>query len=190
MTQRRKELRAPIKAVSLHESRRSSRYAGKLPWENPVLMAKGTISLGHSSALLRLMLLSCRFTHDIPTYLSTKDRDIFFPSPSSAISTPPFIASHSDFVPPLLTPSVNANTTCAAFLEYGQCKHGFKCRFLGAHIQKSDDGQSQLHTDGLRLVSAEPDVVGKKIAENTERNFVDHGLMKALRTKKVGTRST
>lgn len=62
----------------------------------------------------------------------------------------------------------------------GRCKHGFKCRFLGAHAKTMEDGLS----DELSLV-----VDGEKAAHvavsTVELNFIDPNVRKQLRTRKV-----
>lgn len=76
--------------------------------------------------------------------------------------------------------SLDSTTICPVHSEMGECKHGFKCRFLGAHAKTAENGSS----DQLSLV-----VDGEKVAHAAvsavELNFVDPNVRKQLRTRKV-----
>lgn len=76
--------------------------------------------------------------------------------------------------------SLDPTTICPLYSETGKCRHGFKCRFLGAHGKVPEDEFS----DELSLV-----VDGEKAAHAAvsaaELNFVDPDVRKQLRTRKV-----
>ena len=40
--------------------------------------------------------------------------------------------------------SIDASAKCPVYETTGECKHGLKCRFLGGHVRKSEDGQYHL----------------------------------------------
>ncbi|KAI0039115.1 zinc finger dihydrouridine synthase [Auriscalpium vulgare] len=117
----------------------------------------------------------CRFTHDIPAYLAQKPRDIYFPSPSDLTDSPPFAkipetgSEESDS-------SVDFRTRCPVFDDVGICRLGVKCRFLGGHARKADDGTIQLVEDETKKVDG--------INATTEVNFATPNILKLLRTKK------
>ena len=71
-------------------------------------------------------------------------------------------------------------TTCAIYSETGKCRHGFKCRFLGAHAKAAVDG----FPDELALVVDEDKTAHAAISA-AELNFVDPDVRKQLRTRKV-----
>ena len=75
-------------------------------------------------------------------------------------------------------PSINLDARCPLFEETGECRHGFKCRFLGAHIRKTEDGRLELIKDD--------DKVARTKIEVTELNYLSLDAMKLIRGKKVG----
>lgn len=121
----------------------------------------------------------CRFTHDIPSYLSAKPKDICFSSTFEYSDTPPFV----DIVKRSFVDddgsSVDFNTVCPVFLETGECRHGLKCRFLGGHVRKGENGELILLTDEEK--QARSAVSGKEV------NFMSPDTLKLLRSKKVST---
>ncbi|KAI0301274.1 hypothetical protein BC826DRAFT_988480 [Russula brevipes] len=112
----------------------------------------------------------CRLSHDIPAYLEAKPRDIFFPSGSMLRSEPPFVS-----LPPSAAkggseelgesePSVDPpSIRCPVFEATGSCRIGLKCRFLGGHVRKAEDGTVSLVEDEERKRVA--------LAANTELNL-------------------
>ena len=75
-------------------------------------------------------------------------------------------------------PSADFPIRCPVFEATGSCRIGLKCRFLGGHARKAEDGTVSLVEDE-----------GKKkatLTANTELNFVSPTTLKLLRTKKVG----
>lgn len=78
--------------------------------------------------------------------------------------------------------SLGPTTICPVYSETGKCKHGFKCRFLGAHVKVARNGisdESSLVVDGDKVAHAAVSAV--------ELNFVDPDVRKQLRTRKVMT---
>lgn len=125
----------------------------------------------------------CRFTHDISGYLSQKPQDIHFPATSDLSNNPPFVN-----LPPPTPPrdeegprspaaSLDRETICPIFAESGTCRHGLKCRFLGAHVQAREDGTLEPAVDEERVA---PAAVASK-----ELNYAGADVLKLLRTKKV-----
>ncbi|KAG8805855.1 tRNA-dihydrouridine synthase 3, partial [Serendipita sp. 399] len=83
----------------------------------------------------------CRGSHDLAAYLLSKPADIYFPK--SIFSSPPFVDSGpsegTDTLPAFpQCPGASIHTRCPYYEEYGQCKAGFKCRFLGSHVEPID----------------------------------------------------
>ena len=66
---------------------------------------------------------------------------------------------------------------CPVFEATGTCRIGLKCRFLGGHMRKAEDGTVSLVEDEGRK--------GAALTANTELNFVSPTTLKLLRTKKV-----
>ena len=128
----------------------------------------------------------CRFTHDVKGYLSAKPRDVKFPALSDLSIQNPFVFSGDGEVKNVanqvtdINSSLDPTTICPVHSATGKCRHGFKCRFLGAHVKVAGDGFS----DELSLV-----VDGEKAAHtavsSAELNFVDPDVRKQLRTRKV-----
>ncbi|KAH8112384.1 zinc finger dihydrouridine synthase [Phellopilus nigrolimitatus] len=124
----------------------------------------------------------CRFTHDIDGYLAQKPRDIVFPLSVDSLPVPGVstdectVVSEDSTIASGLPPSINSSAICPVFSEKGECRHGLKCRFLGAHVKKSDSGS-------VELVRDDEKVAQRKI-ESSEVNFLPPNVLKQLRSKK------
>ena len=127
----------------------------------------------------------CRFTHDLQGYLSAKPRDVKFPTLSDLSNQPPFVSLDDSEVRGVanqatgVRSSLDPATTCPVHAETGKCKHGFKCRFLGAHAEGGSSGELSLVVDGEKVAHA--------AVSAAELNFVDPDIRKQLRTRKVTT---
>jgi tRNA-dihydrouridine synthase 3 len=126
----------------------------------------------------------CRLSHDIPAYLKAKPRDIFFPSESMLSNEPPFVALPSvakgiedESEEPFESESVDFPTRCPLFEMTGFCRIGLKCRFLGGHMRKAEDGTVSLVEDEEKKKAT--------LTANTELNFLSLSTLKLLRAKKV-----
>ena len=73
--------------------------------------------------------------------------------------------------------SLDPTTTCPVFQRTGECKHGLKCRFLGNHVRRREDGELDLITD--------EDKKAHVAAAEAEVNFIDGDTLRKIRTKKV-----
>jgi tRNA-dihydrouridine synthase 3 len=73
--------------------------------------------------------------------------------------------------------SVDSVTGCPVFGATGSCRLGLKCRFLGGHVRKAEDGTVALVEDEEKKALT--------LAANTEHNSVSPTALKLLRTKKV-----
>jgi tRNA-dihydrouridine synthase 3 len=93
---------------------------------------------------------------------------------------PPFVAlpSAASGTEEPEEPSVDFPTRCPVFEATGSCRLGLKCRFLGGHMRKAEDGTVSLVEDEERKSVA--------LTANTELNYVSPTTLKLLRTKKVG----
>ncbi|KAH7882916.1 hypothetical protein F5I97DRAFT_1815144 [Phlebopus sp. FC_14] len=120
----------------------------------------------------------CRFTHDVQAYLAAKPKDIRFPPASSLSSTTPFVVNGppSDHFDVGQHSSLDLVTTCPCFEEAGECRLGLKCRFLGAHASKGEDGAISLVTDMDKKTT---------IARTTsELNQIGAESLKSIRSRK------
>ncbi|KAG6856330.1 hypothetical protein H0H87_005531 [Tephrocybe sp. NHM501043] len=118
----------------------------------------------------------CRFTHDIPAYLVAKQHDIRIPDVSEISNTPPFAPDLSMLNPHPEYQSINLNTICPIFAETGDCRYGFKCRFLGGHVELDE-------VKGLSLVKDE-DKKARTALSSQEVNFIGADIQRQLRSKK------
>ncbi|KAL5498012.1 DUS3 [Sanghuangporus vaninii] len=123
----------------------------------------------------------CRMTHDINEYLAQKPRDLLFPQNVDSVPIPGSFSAELSAKDPEMTesyypPSVDPSSFCPLFHNKGECRSGFKCRFLGAHLRKSENGE-------LELVKDEEKVARRKV-ETTELNFLPLDTLKQLRSKK------
>lgn len=74
-------------------------------------------------------------------------------------------------------PSVEFPIRCPVFETTGSCRIGLKCRFLGGHARKAEDGTVSLVEDEAKKEAT--------LIANTELNFVSPTTLKLLRSKKV-----
>lgn len=145
----------------------------------------------HSTCYLLSGALSCRKSHDIPLYLSTKPADLVFPDLSFFDTSTPF----------LVIPD-NAKVYCPTFNELGFCPQGFKCRFLSAHITaplpkptSASAGEAHLvGGDGLEEKFAGKLVIDEEKKERIikeeggkwrEKNWIRNDLQSQLRSNNV-----
>ncbi|KAG8683741.1 tRNA-dihydrouridine synthase 3 [Ceratobasidium sp. 394] len=124
----------------------------------------------------------CKFSHEVPHYLSSKPADIAFPPLDALSTTKPFVTPH---VPSPLAesqPNLDGAARCPNFGCSGKCQSGFKCRFLGSHVKvhESEAGSSfELVKDDEKYERVKGDVL--------ELNYPSPGLQKQLRTHKYPT---
>lgn len=123
----------------------------------------------------------CRFTHDIDAYLAAKPRDIHFPPSGALHETQPFILVDEPLGNGMEggDSSLDFSTTCTCFNETGECRLGFKCRFLGAHARRGDDGAITLVVDEEKK--------SKVALTTTELNHISPETLKIIRTRKYST---
>lgn len=122
----------------------------------------------------------CRNTHDIEAYLASKPTDIRFPLPSTLSDQPPFVpqTTTEEGTEKAGQAQFDETIRCPVYDATGECKHGLKCRFLGAHGRRDENGQVALLVDEERKAMT--------ASTETEVNFVDAEILKQIRTKKVG----
>ncbi|KAH8981918.1 zinc finger dihydrouridine synthase [Lactarius hatsudake] len=121
----------------------------------------------------------CRLSHDIQAYLDAKPRDIIFPSASMLSNEPPFVSlpgTGANGTERSEGSSVDPTSRCPVFEATGSCRLGLKCRFLGGHVYKAEDGTVALVEDEDKKALAQ--------TANTELNFVSPATLKLLRAKK------
>ena len=119
----------------------------------------------------------CRFSHDIDAYLAAKPQDLRIPSVSEFTETPPFGPDLSSVLKPHSRhPNVDTATQCHIFAETGECRYGYKCRFLGGHVQDSSEGNLTLLQDESKKAHA--------VLTGHEMNFIGAENQKRLRAKR------
>ncbi|CAE6509805.1 unnamed protein product [Rhizoctonia solani] len=121
----------------------------------------------------------CRFSHDIPHYLSTKAVDLTFPPKDSLSTTEPFVTLPEREPLSETQTGINKASACPNFACSGKCQSGFKCRYLGSHVelQESETGNT------FKLIKDEEKYEKTKNGVQ-EHNFPSSGLQKILRTHK------
>jgi tRNA-dihydrouridine synthase 3 len=128
----------------------------------------------------------CKGSHDLLAYLQIKPVDLHIPT--SLDTTPPFVSygykslegAYGSFTQ---CPGASSFTRCPYFDEFGECKVGFKCRFLGAHFQSIQNAEGDMDI-GLFKEVEKVQFAKKSFAE---LNGVDSGLMKTLRKREVSS---
>lgn len=126
----------------------------------------------------------CKGSHDLLAYLQIKPPDLHIPT--SLDIDPPYVTyaySSLDDASGSYNqcPGASSFTRCPYFDEFGECKVGWRCRFLGAHIQSlhNTEGGSDLslRRDNEKIELAKVNFV--------ERNGTDSALLKSLRKREV-----
>ena len=185
---RRKSGEGRIRAGGFKKSETNSTCAGRLPqarFANSVQSACNFVCRVFVHAVEESR---CRFTHDVKRYLAAKPRDIKFPALSDISIQLPFASlgdegarTDANQVAESRS-SLDSTTICPVYAATGRCKHGFKCRFLGAHVKATADDFS----DELSLV-VDGDKAAHAAVSAAELNFVGPDVRKQLRTRKVVT---
>ncbi|KAJ6483336.1 hypothetical protein C8R45DRAFT_1001123 [Mycena sanguinolenta] len=115
----------------------------------------------------------CRNNHDIAAYLAAKPSDLAFPT-SEDVKVMPIPDGSTMEIDP-----TNSKVVCPVFAELGECRYGFRCRFLSGHVRpaSSDSGAtSELIKDEDKMALAASNAV--------EVNRLSNHAQKLLRTKK------
>ncbi|KAJ7165475.1 zinc finger dihydrouridine synthase [Mycena crocata] len=110
----------------------------------------------------------CRNNHDVAGYLAAKPQDLTFPS----------VADVKDMPLPGGTMDVDSprTTMCPVFEETGECRYGFRCRYLSAHVRHDAAGVPELVKDEGKIAHA--------ALASAEANRLSGHAQKLLRTKK------
>ncbi|KAJ7075562.1 zinc finger dihydrouridine synthase [Mycena belliarum] len=135
----------------------------------------------------------CRNNHDVRAYLAAKPPDIVFPHAADVERLPLPNAIQADADSTASRPPV-----CPVFEETGECRFGYRCRFLGAHIRPVAPVASLLssgnvpsstdadHTEpalDFELVQ-DAEKLARSALTSAEANRVSGHTLKLLRTKK------
>ncbi|CAE6492764.1 unnamed protein product [Rhizoctonia solani] len=120
----------------------------------------------------------CRFSHDIARYLSTKPTDLAFPS-KDLLTSQPFVSLPENQALSESHPSINKASACPNFACSGKCQSGFKCRYLGSHVELQESETGNI----FKLIKDE-EKYEKMKSNSLEFNFPSSGLQKVLRTHK------
>ena len=83
-----------------------------------------------------------------------------------------------------LYPTLDTTTTCPVFAETGECRYGFKCRFLGGHVAVNTD--TDVQTPSLTLIGDDDQKARAALTAN-EINFVSAEVQRQLRSRKYPT---
>ncbi|KAF7333300.1 tRNA-dihydrouridine(47) synthase [NAD(P)(+)] [Mycena sanguinolenta] len=116
----------------------------------------------------------CRNNHDIAAYLAAKPSDLAFPASEEVKVMPIPAASAMDIDS---TPSTDSKVTCPVFEELGECRYGFRCRFLAGHLRHDESGAQELIKDEEKMAFA--------ATNSVEVNRLSNHAQKLLRTKKL-----
>ncbi|KAG6890243.1 tRNA-dihydrouridine synthase 3 [Termitomyces sp. T32_za158] len=119
----------------------------------------------------------CKFSHDIAAYLAEKQQDLRIPDTYEIPDAQPIAPDFTKLTQPHSKyPSIDLNTTCPIYAETGECRYGFKCRYLGGHFQTDTSGNLVLVKDQEKKAST--------AVSSRELNFIGGDVQKQLRSKK------
>ncbi|KAJ7168917.1 zinc finger dihydrouridine synthase [Mycena filopes] len=116
----------------------------------------------------------CRNNHDLAAYLVEKPADLRLPLPDEVQSMPLPGAEAMDVDAAVDAPK--HDTICPVFAETGDCRFGFRCRFLGGHVRQNDAGVAELVKDEEKMAYA--------ALASGESNRITNDAQKMLRSKK------
>lgn len=141
----------------------------------------------------------CRMSHDLEGYLKTKEADLKMPQRGDLREEAPFVVIED----PVKgenekgvegeergTGSIDIFTNCPVYDALGHCPQGWKCRYLGGHVRKAEEGTTaNAAVDGWILKGDDEEKM-KMVQEREmdgEMNFVPGGMMYALKGRRVST---
>ncbi|KAJ3851105.1 zinc finger dihydrouridine synthase [Lentinula lateritia] len=113
----------------------------------------------------------CKYNHDLQAYLAAKPPDLRMPTMNELLDAGSAVEDAADSQP----------ARCPIFEEFGECKYGFKCRYLSAHVQKSSSENGG--TESLSLV-VDDEKKARAAISAKEVNYIGGETQKLLRTKK------
>ncbi|KAJ7776017.1 zinc finger dihydrouridine synthase [Mycena maculata] len=118
----------------------------------------------------------CRNNHDIPGYLAAKPPDLNFPQLVDVKDMPVAAAGSMEVDSDQPPPSDAWKPMCPVFEETGECRFGFRCRYLAAHVRYDESGTPELVKDADKMAYA--------AGASVEANRISGHAQKLLRTKK------
>ncbi|KAJ6537426.1 zinc finger dihydrouridine synthase [Mycena vulgaris] len=118
----------------------------------------------------------CKNNHDVPAYLAAKPPDLKLPQLAEVKDMPLPGPSAMDVDSGEPAPAVTSTTICPVFAETGECRYGFRCRYLGGHVRYDDSGAPELIKDGEKIAYA--------ALASVEANRISAHAQKLLRSKK------
>jgi tRNA-dihydrouridine synthase 3 len=169
---------ARIRVVDSRKSETKSSCAGGWQWGKLASLAQSTCARSVSLVVYSYV-CRCRSTHNVEEYLAAKPRDLRFPPVSSISIEAPFVATidGDETIVDNQNPSIDFSTICPVFESTGECRHGLRCRYLGGHVRKTEEGKVELFVDEEKKA--------RTIVAETELNFVMGDTLKQIRSKKV-----
>ncbi|KAJ7708634.1 zinc finger dihydrouridine synthase [Mycena metata] len=120
----------------------------------------------------------CRNNHDLAGYLAAKPPDLRFPEPEEVQSMPvPVIGQMDVDGDAEASAASDLKTICPVFAETGDCRFGFRCRYLGGHVRYTDAGVAELVKDEEKMAYS-------AALGSGEVNRITNDAQKLLRSKK------
>ncbi|KAJ7911826.1 zinc finger dihydrouridine synthase [Mycena leptocephala] len=113
----------------------------------------------------------CRNNHDIAAYLAAKPADLALLQPEDVKNMPVPTAEGME-----VDTAAERKIICPVFEETGECRYGFRCRYLGGHVRQNDDGVPELVKDAEKMAYA--------ATTSVETNRLSNDTQKLLRSKK------
>ena len=132
----------------------------------------------------------CKFAHNWNGYFAVKPHDIHYDPALEITKDSPFMECRNRLEGGVDNTgrTVDLGTTCPVFADLGHCPYGWRCRFLGGHVKRVEEGDDQAMTCAGRL--GEWELLGKRgessgAWRNRETNWPDHEMMTRLRRNQV-----
>ena len=135
----------------------------------------------------------CKFAHTWEEYFKTKPQDVHYDPSAEFQTTPPFVlgnevVSAGDDV---VGRRLDTTTVCPVKRDLGWCPYGMKCRFLGSHLKRVEEGDNgkgkgaeNERYGGWELTDhVEPEQ--KAGWKQGETNWQDHEVIRKLRFHSV-----
>ena len=135
----------------------------------------------------------CRYNHSWDGYFELKPTDIHF-DPNGQL------LDHGDYVVGIMDrrlggedeigKKVDMTTTCPVYKDLGYCPYGWRCRFLGGHLRKIEQSESEVDGGGGPSRIGQWEVTGHKAPEKgqwrvKETNWPEGDVLARLRTQSV-----
>jgi tRNA-dihydrouridine synthase 3 len=133
----------------------------------------------------------CKFAHTWEEYFKTKPQDVHYDPIAEFQTTPPFVLGNQvvSAGEDVVGKRLDTTTICPVKRDLGWCPYGMKCRFLGSHLKRVEDGDHSKGAENERYggweLTDHVELEQKAGWKQGETNWQDHEVIRKLRFHSV-----